>query len=95
MGLYKDPQGKDIFKDTSIVATSFSISESESKPSEADVRLRRRIEELENEVKEKNVSTGICDWTRENNPIEQYCHKIEEFTIQNKLFHIQNVIGIV
>ena len=53
VGLYKDPKGEDIFRKSSIPSQTQSVS-SENYQSEVVV-LRRRIKELEDEVKEKKV----------------------------------------
>ena len=57
VGLYKDPQGKKIFREVGTNSTSTGISkESKSIFSEDEVLgLRKRIKELEDEVKEKDV----------------------------------------
>ncbi len=54
-GLYKDPEGKEIFKKSTMGShTSNGISKgSECKHNVLD--LRERIKKLENEVKEKDV----------------------------------------
>ena len=56
VGLYKDPSGEDIFKNTSIT----NQSSREMVLSEGDVpSLRRRIKQLEEDVKKKDVRSVI------------------------------------
>lgn len=57
VGLYKDPKGEDIFKKSSGVSESMGIAkiETESKYTENEVRLRKKIKSLEDEVKQKDV----------------------------------------
>lgn len=50
VGLYKDPEGEHIFKNTST-----SVAGTTSNLNDTDSGLRRRVRELENEVKKKDV----------------------------------------
>ena len=54
VGLYRDPTGETIFERTSAVNNSVNATTTSIKLSENE-GLRRRVKELENEVKEKNV----------------------------------------
>ena len=55
VGLYKDPKGENIFTGSLAVSTN-DTSKIETTVNEGEVLgLRRRIKELEDEVKEKDV----------------------------------------
>ena len=58
VGLYIDPKGEDIFKQTTVAGNSLGTNkETECRYSETEVLgLRKRIRELEMEVQEKDVS---------------------------------------
>lgn len=53
VGLYKDPEGENIFKDTHVASNSLGISkDSEGKYSEGEMLgLQRRVKELEDDNK--------------------------------------------
>ena len=52
VGLYTDPKGEDIFKNTSVASSSFGVTkETEYKFTESEVLgLRKRVKELETRV---------------------------------------------
>ncbi len=57
VGLYKDPKGEKIFRKISAVSNTLGVSIDSASD---EVRgLRRRIRELEDEVKEKDVRMCI------------------------------------
>ncbi len=58
VGLYKDPKGEDIFKRTTVASNSISVSKVTYSKSEV-LGLRKRIKELEDEVKETQVSKKL------------------------------------
>ena len=64
IGLYKDPKGENIFRKVPGATNTWGVTkESDVKSNDSEVQgLRRRIKELENEVKEKNVRAllAIC-----------------------------------
>ena len=58
VSLYKDPKGEDIFKKSSGVSESLGVAakvETDTKYSENEIRLRKKIKHLEDEMKEKDV----------------------------------------
>ena len=61
VGLYNDPKGKDIFttKNTSTLATTVLKGGSQDEETVVS-QLRKRIKELEDEVKEKDVCAELA-----------------------------------
>ena len=56
IGLYKDPKGDDIFKDNTITNPNLSLSnELDQRNGDEVPTLRRRIKEMEDKLKEKDV----------------------------------------
>ena len=53
VGLYKDPKGEDIFKNTSGIKSLNTTRESEG--TENEVHFQQKIKDLEDQVKQKNV----------------------------------------
>ena len=53
VGLYKDPKGENIFKNSSAIKSLNTTKELEG--SENEVNLQQKIKDLEDEVKQKNV----------------------------------------
>ena len=59
VGLYKDPHGETIFKDS----TSINNAISKDPTTETDVpALRKKIRELEHRLKENEVMIGMTRW---------------------------------
>lgn len=54
VGLYKDPKGETIFERTSVANNSLGVPSKSVKLSENE-NLRKRIKELEDEIKQKDV----------------------------------------
>ena len=54
VGLYTDPKGEDIFKRSTVTNTAAKVTYNESEM----MNLRRRINELEKDVKESHVSNS-------------------------------------
>ncbi len=56
VSLYKDPQGEDIFKKSSAISESLGFAnENKSTSNENEIRLRKKIKNLEDEMKQKDV----------------------------------------
>ena len=55
VGLYKDPKGENIFKNTSMDTSTFGTAVSKPGSDEVMLGMQRRIKELEDEMKKKDV----------------------------------------